>query len=554
MVDGMNNENQSSVGKTTGSDTIENADPPASDTHREPPALIRRLGTFLKRTVPGLAVISVLAGLGVWGHHSGWNVPRFSELTGSAAAAADDWCEEHNVPESQCVECNSGRFPEYPKPETGQWCEEHGVHLCPLHHPGIAQLRESAEVTEEDFEQARRALELRPRPENNFACTFYRRRVQFASRDAVLAAGVEVEPVFQVPIVEAIEVVGEIRYDGTRLARLSSKSAGSVWQVECQVGDHVRTGDVLALIDAAQVGQAKADLLSALADEQLHMANYDRLEGLTESGAIAGRQLLEIEAALRRARSAVLSAQQTLVNLGLPVVLDELRGMPEQELANRLRFVGIPENFVSALRQEAVTSNLLPVRASLDGEVVARNVVAGEVVDTSRMLFEVADTSRAWLMLNVPIEEARYLTVGQRVRFRQDDGETVEGNVSWISTASDPKTRMVKVRADLPNPDGRLRNETFGSGQIVLREEPEATAVPHNAVQWDGSCHVVFVRDRRYFEEEAPSLFHVRTVRLGAKTEDMTELIAGVLPGEIVATTGADVLRAQLLKNNLGAG
>ena len=54
--------------------------------------------------------------------------------------------------------------------------------------------------------------------------------------------------------------------------------------------------------------------------------------------------------------------------------------------------------------------------------------------------------------------------------------------------------------------------------------------------------------------QDSPKVFHVRTVRLGAKNEKFTEIIAGVLPGEVVATKGSDVLRAELLKNNLGEG
>lgn len=554
MAEGNDNVHQAAASEPSSADNVGRDGPGLSAANPGRRSLIRRCGRFLKRTIPSVAVIVVLLGIGAWGHHSGWRAPKFSELTGSAATSPDDWCEEHNVPESQCVECNPGQFLEYPKPAADQWCREHGVHLCPLHHPEIAQLKETPEISEADFEQARRALELRPRAENNFACTFYRRRVQFASREAVLKAGIDVEPVFREPIVEAIDVVGEIRYDETRLARLSAKASGTVWQVDRQIGDRVRTDDVLAFIDAADVGRAKSELLSALADEQLYQANYDRLEKLSESGAIAEKQFLEVVAALQRARSGVLSAQQTLVNLGLPVDLDRLHGLPEDELATHLRFLGIPENYVSALDADEMTSNLLPVRAPLDGEVVARNVVAGEVVDSSRVLFEIADTGRMWLMLNVPIEEMRYVHTGQPVRFRQDDGESVEGTISWISTAADQKTRMVQVRADLPNPMGRLRNEAFGVGRIVLREEPEAIVVPHAAVQWDGSCHIVFVRDKRYFEEGGLPVFHVRTVRIGATTDDKTELIVGVLPGEIVATTGADVLRAQLLKNNLGAG
>ena len=131
----------------------------------------------------------------------------------------------------------------------------------------------------------------------------------------------------------------------------------------------------------------------------------------------------------------------------------------------------------------------------------------------------------------------------------------MSGKLVWISTTADQQTRMVTVRAELPNPQGQLRNETFGAGRIILREEQEAIVVPNEAVHWEGCCHVVFVRDKGYFDStDSPKVFHVRTVRLGAKNEKFTEIIAGVLPGEVVATKGSDVLRAELLKNNLGEG
>jgi cobalt-zinc-cadmium efflux system membrane fusion protein len=66
------------------------------------------------------------------------------------------------------------------------------------------------------------------------------------------------------------------------------------------------------------------------------------------------------------------------------------------------------------------------------------------------------------------------------------------------------------------------------------------------------------VRDKRYFDKDSPKVFHVRTVRVGGESEKFnekfTEILAGVLPGEVVATKGSDVLRAELSKNNLGEG
>ena len=133
--------------------------------------------------------------------------------------------------------------------------------------------------------------------------------------------------------------------------------------------------------------------------------------------------------------------------------------------------------------------------------------------------------------------------------------KTSKARVDWISTSADKLTRMVQVRAVLPNPDGRLRNETFGTGQVILREERDAIVIPTGSSHWEGCCEVVFVRDKHYFDSPASyKVFHVRSVRLGATNGDYTEVISGLLPGEVIATEGSDVLRAQLLKNNLGAG
>ena len=76
----------------------------------------------------------------------------------------------------------------------------------------------------------------------------------------------------------------------------------------------------------------------------------------------------------------------------------------------------------------------------------------------------------------------------------------------------------------------------------------------NEAVHWDGTCHVVFIRDRDYQREGSWKVFHVRKVRLGTKDGDNTEIIAGVLEGELLATTNSGVLRSALLKNSLGAG
>jgi cobalt-zinc-cadmium efflux system membrane fusion protein len=187
--------------------------------------------------------------------------------------------------------------------------------------------------------------------------------------------------------------------------------------------------------------------------------------------------------------------------------------------------------------------------------VVAREVVAGEVVDAAKTLFVVADTRQMWLTLNVRLEDMKHVSLNQPVRFQPDGTRTESaGAIAWISPSADEKTRTVRVRADLPNLRGDLRANTFGPGRIVLREEKHAVAVPRDAVHWDGDCFIVFVRDKNYLKEGAPKVFHIRKVRPGAQDERYVEILAGLLPGELVASKGSNVLKAELLKASLGEG
>ena len=517
----------------------------------KPHGPLRRFVSLITGSIGPTLVLAGFAAMFYYGHHNDWRIPKFAALTGHVEKVVDDWCEEHSVPESICVQCDPTLMPE--GPDYG-WCPEHGVHNCPLDHPDVAQLKETPTIMASDLERAARALAIAPRKENDSACQVYKTRIQFASVESVKQAGVDVELVERQPIEESVFGSGEIVYDPTRQASLASRLPGSVWIVQKNVGDKVTKGEVLAIIDAPEVGNLKSNLLRSLAEEKLQQQNVSRLT--QARAAVAGSLILDAEAALSKAQADVLNAEQSLRNLGLPVQVDSLRGMSDRQVLDDLRFLGIPDSIRSELNRQTATTNLLPVVSPIEGAVSKRMVSPGEVVDPTRILFEVADTRQMWLTLNVPLESMDQLAVGQSLHFQADGSQReVKGELDWISTTADKQTRMVQVRAVLPNMDGYLRSETFGTGRVILRSEPDAIVIPKGSSHWEGCCQVVFVRDRHYFDSpESYKVFHVRSVRLGATNSNYTEVIAGVLPGEVIATVGSDVLRAQLLKNNLGAG
>lgn len=533
--------------------------PPLRDVRPASSRIRRAAGRVASAAFAVACVVGVAAAVTALGHATGWRLPKASALRGETAAEADDWCREHGVPESACVECRPDLLPRGPSYKA---CREHGVADCPLCHPEVAQLAVRPRVTDADRELAARALAFAPREANDLKCKKHERRIQLPSDEMAARLGLEVAEVTRGPVAETIQVTGEITYDPTRLARVTPRAAGNVWRIDRQAGDKVRKGDVLALVDSAAVGKAKAEFQLAVVQLEVRREVLARYQP-SGTPVVPGKTLVAAEVAVEEAEVRVLAAEQTLANLGLPLKAVDVRGLSPTALAERMQFLGLPAALVKSLAGQTTSSNLLPVLAPFDGEVVDRSAVLDQAADPAKPLFTVADTAHMWLTLRVRAEDANRVKPGQAVRFRHaghvGPSGWDPGAVVWVSPAADEKTRTVPVRVDLPNPSDRHHAKTFGTAEVVLRQETDAVVVPAGAVHWEGCCHIVFVRDRDYEKPEAAKVFHVRKVRPGAKdlpsaAGPVTEVIAGVLPGERVVTTNSGVLRSELLKNDLGDG
>jgi len=463
-------------------------------------------------------------------------------LHADTAAVEDDWCSEHLVPESQCVECNADLMPK-PKPKC--FCKLHGVAECVICNPELAQSKGPAVLPKYDTAAA---IPLLKRRENNSLSTVHLGRVQFASDEAVEKVGLDVDIVGEQPMTEVITANGEVSFDPTSVAHLSSKAGGSVMIVNKRIGDEVKAGDVLALVDAAAVGQAKSELLQSIVQLQLRKAHYDRIT--RASAALPGRSILEAEATMKEAEINLVSARQALTNLGFTLP-SELEKQDAKAFAEELHYLGVPKEH----REATASNNLLPIRAPFAGVLLENEVVAGEVIDSTDKLFTIADASRLWLALNVRQEDGAHIRPGQRVEFATDDGmQHAAGTINWISPTVDEKSRTLQVRVMLEERSDALRDKAYGTGRIIIRHEEQAIVVPLTAIQATSDGNLIFIRDRGYFEPGGYKVFHVRQVRLGAKTDTHVELLAGALPGEVVATKGSNVLLSQLLRSSLGAG
>lgn len=456
---------------------------------REPPAEPRSvLRRVLGLTLSAL-VIAGLAGAAYYGHHTGW--------TFSNTAHPGEGGSRPQVPE------------------------------------GLAVVR---------FGKSHQGAKLGTPPASLPQALRHGASLEFDSAEAVSAAGIDVAPAWRSAMTEAVSANGELGFDPARVARLSARVPGTAWRVLKATGDRVQAGEVMALIDAADVGKAKAEFQHALLQARLKRQSLESVKAAGQG--VSAQRLREAEAAVREAEVRLLGAEQALANLGLPVKAGDVSTLGPDDVAERLRLLGV----TAEVGDRAIpTANLLPVRSPFAGVVLEANVVAGEVAGSEKVLFTVVDPSELWLTLHVGPSDAPRVTIGQTVRFRPDGlSEEVLARLTWVGSAADETTRTIPVRAELPNPSGQLRAATFGKGRIVLREVKDALLVPREAVRRLNDIPLVFVRDPGFLKPGGVKAFYARPVTVGASEGEQTEIKAGLDPSEVVATRGSGLLLEEL--------
>jgi cobalt-zinc-cadmium efflux system membrane fusion protein len=493
-----------------------------------------------------LVVLALIATLMWFGHRRGWRI----DSPARAGAAAEDWCEEHRVPESRCVQCHPELAAELTgRPaaehadhaqEAGAWCEEHGLPeaSCTICHPEIgtrASTPPARELT---------AAATRPAPDPRL-CQSHLLVVQLASEETLRKTGIVLEAAEEKPVTRFVAAPGRIEHDQSRLARLSARAGGIVFRVDKREGDPVAEGELLALVEAADVGKAKAELLEARTVLELRRKTLARIRPASDAGTATRAELEETVAAEREAALRLFNAEQALENLGLAVPGD----LAHEDALATLRYLGIPDDAVARLRAETRTANLLPVKAPFAGVLLRRERGQGEAIAAAEPFLTVASLATMWVELHVVPADAARVAPGQPVTFRPDaDAEgAVTGKVLSVAAEVDRTTGMVGVRAEIEPGGRRLTAGSFGRGRIAVRASALAVTVPSAAVHWEGCCHVVFVRTGHL-------LFQTRKVVPGLRDSGLTEIRSGVLAGEVVVTTGSFALNSEIQKSRLGAG
>ncbi len=311
---------------------------------------------------------------------------------------------------------------------------------------------------------------------------------------------------------------GEVAFNSDKLAHIVPRVPGVVREVYKNLGDTVRAGTVLAVLESRDLADAKAAYLAAIARLALAQANFTREESLRQGKITAEKDYLESKQVLAEAQIALRSAEQ------------------------KLHALGLTEENLKALPSHAETSyTLYEITAPLDGTVVEKHIVLGEVFkEDSNPCFVIADLSSVWVDLKVHQQDLSHIRPGQAAVIKGGEDLQTEGTIAFVSNVVSESSRMAFARLTIPNTEGRWRPGLFVTGLIAIDEISAGVVVPKDAlVRLDGQTCVFVQTDRGFVPQ---------TVTVGRANDRAVEIMAGLQAGQKYVARGAYTLKSELNK------
>ncbi len=323
-----------------------------------------------------------------------------------------------------------------------------------------------------------------------------------------------------------LKATGEVGTNQNRCVVVSPRMPGVAKEVLMDWGDRVKKGQVLAILDSIELGQARADYKKAKAMLKLAKKNYQREKSLYRQNICSKKQFLEAETDYRQAQ----------------IELNALR--------ERLTLMGMHENSAVNAPEDNVSS-LFTIAAPFDGTVIEKKVAVGELKDAFAPIATISDLTNLWVWFDVYEKDIPLVFRGNKVMVSVASypGEQFEGLVTYIGSTVDEKTRTVKVRAEAGNRHGKLKPGMFATVLILHQSDTmnNSPVIPMEAIQTDGQRNFVFVPLHE-------GLFLRRDVVLGARMDGQVKVISGLNKDGRVVVKGGFLLKSEIMKEKFGEG
>jgi HlyD family secretion protein len=357
------------------------------------------------------------------------------------------------------------------------------------------------------------------------------------------AKPVTVEAVAEQTVIRSIEVVGTLA--AVDEVTVSSEADGNVSRILHDLGDRVRTGDVMVELDREKaeynLDQQRAALARALAQygapDPRHLPEADKTPDVQKASADLAQAKQSFDRASQLLKR-TLVPQQTLDDA--LTALQSKQASYDLSLQNAKNLEASISSADAAMKLADRQLRDTYIRAPFDGYVQHRFVNVGQFVKGSGMppipVMSVVRIDPLRVTGEIPEKMVPWVVVGQPVEVHVDayPDKTIAGKMSRISPAVNSATRAFPFEALVPNDGALLKPGTFARLSLRTNKTDRVLTLPYAALQYRYGVNRVFVvkGDRLVAKE----------LKVGERLGDRIEIVSGVDAGEPVAMTDVDKL------------
>jgi cobalt-zinc-cadmium efflux system membrane fusion protein len=319
-----------------------------------------------------------------------------------------------------------------------------------------------------------------------------------------LRTHLQVAPVLPGDQSGAVSIPAVVEADPTRVVNILAPLTGRVTSLKVQIGDHVKKGQVLAVIASGDMAQAATDADKANDTAMLAQKALDRAKGVLAAGGAANKDMEAVQSAYNQAKA--------------------------EQVRTRARLEAI-DGFAGGHNHQMM------LVSPLDGVVTALTIAPGaQVSDPTATLLTVTNTDRVFVTANLAEDNVGRATVGSEVRIALSvfPAQSIRGRVFAVNTVLEPDTRRQKVRIALDNRDGKLLPNMYatvffagGAGRGVV--------VPQSALLMNNDSITVL-------EEIRPWVFRRQAIHIGDESDTTAQVLVGLKAGDRVVVRGGVLL------------
>ena len=318
------------------------------------------------------------------------------------------------------------------------------------------------------------------------------------------------------PLRSQLQAMGKVLAHPLRKAIVSYAFSARVSQIHVRIGDWVKAEQQLVTLQSEEVGTAKSEFYKAMADHELAKMNFEREKRLHDRGVGAGKNFLTAEAELKVSEANLDAAEK------------------------KLHVLGFTEDQVKTISETHQINPIITLFAPIRGKIIENKATLGAMVDQETEILTILDPTVLCMDAEIYEKDIAKIRIGQEVEISVPayPGETFVGKIRYISDVLNEETRTITIRSEVENKSYKLKPGMFADIKIILDSQSKALVLPQEAILDDKEYKIVFIKiNEKYFPQ---------VVEIGAKENNLIEILSGIKEGDEVITKGNYQLKSKL--------